>query len=125
MRYAILLLILLSVPTSAQTPGSCERGVAIGELNADGSEVFARVFNVGTLFYSTEHRLFGGYLVPRPPAQGIQYRLSPLAMASLWIGGKVAEETRVAGTVYSFGEFWPGPLNPGATLPNPVDCSAC
>ena len=58
-----------------------------------------------------------------------QSRLSPLYAASLWVGGTVEGEFRVAGTTYGQGgtnndhyEFWPGPLGDGATPP--ADCSA-
>ena len=33
-----LFLLILSTTTSAQTPGTCERGEAQGDLDADGSE---------------------------------------------------------------------------------------
>ena len=125
MRYAILLLTLFTTSALAQTPGTCERGVAYGDLNADGSEVFARMYNVGTLFYSVEHPPnYNGYLLPRASPPAGPYELSPVFMASLWIGGKVDGEIRVAGTLFGYGEFWPGPLSPGAILPNPLDCSA-
>ena len=65
------------------------------------------------------------YFVPKDS------RLSPLYAASIWIGGTVEGEFRVAGATYGQGgpdndhfEFWPGPLDDGATLPDPDDCSA-
>jgi len=45
-------------------------------------------------------------------------------VASLWIGGKVNNELRTAAARYTRFEFWPGPLNNGALLPNPSDCTA-
>ena len=47
----------------------------------------------------------------------------PVLETALWIGGKVGEELRTAGAIAGNGEFWPGPLLPGGTLPNPTDCS--
>lgn len=122
--YTVVCLLVLGLSARAQTQGECEHGLAIGELSPDGSEVFARVFNGGTLFYSTVHNLYPGYLVPRTPTPPVSNGLSTTAMASLWIGGKVGGEIRAAGAVYYYGEFWPGPLNEGGELPNPLDCSA-
>ncbi|MCH7639558.1 MAG: T9SS type A sorting domain-containing protein [Bacteroidetes bacterium] len=118
MRYAIPLLFLLVAPIFAQTPGSCERGVAEGDLDVDGSEVFARVFNEGNLFFGAGTTSGNGYLVPRDTEN------SPIFSSGLWVGGKVNDELRVAAARYHDWEYWPGPLQNGATLPNPVDCSA-
>src|SRR5690606_19537892 len=41
--------------------------------------------------------------------------------AGIWIGGKVNGEVRTAGATYTNFEFWPGPLDAGASLPEP-DC---
>ena len=123
MRYAISILFLLSVPVLAQTPGSCELGVAEGDLDVDGSEVFARVFNGGNLFFGNETTAGNGYFVPRNPI-GDSYAPSPLFAAGLWVGGKVNGALRVAGARYTRFEYWPGPLQDGGTLPNPSDCSA-
>ena len=116
MRYAVLLLFLLAAPIIAQTPGSCELGTARGEL--DVNDVFARVFNTGALFFGNETFSGNGYLVPKSS------NVSPLFASSIWIGGKVDGQLRVSGSRYTRYELWPGPLNAGAALPNPTDCSA-
>ncbi|MCH7977009.1 MAG: hypothetical protein IIC18_10735, partial [Bacteroidetes bacterium] len=118
MRYAVLLLILLATPLLAQAPGTCELGVAEGDLNADGSEVFARVFNTGALFFGNFTTAGNGYAVPRETGN------SPVFATILWVGGKVNGALRVSGARYTRYEMWPGPLNAGGVLPNPADCSA-
>ena len=108
---------------AAQTPGACEPGQATGTL--DASDVQAVFPNTGTLFYPGK-RVDGSIVRYRvPQATGI----SPIHAASVWIGGTVDEQFRVAGTTYALGEagndlfeFWPGPLGSGATPP--ADCSA-
>ncbi len=116
MRYAVSILFLLSVPVLAQTPGSCELGVAEGDL--DVNQVFARVFNTGALFFGNDTTAGNGYLVPKTSGK------SPIFAAAFWVGGKVNGELRVAAARYTRYEMWPGPLNAGATLPSPTDCSA-
>ncbi len=124
MRVCTVFFLLILCPSAfAQMPGTCERGVAQGDLNADGSEVFARVFNTGALFFGNETTSGNGYLVPRL-APGGGEGPSPLFATTLWIGGQVDNELRVAAARYTRYEMWPGPLNAGATLPNPADCSA-
>ena len=122
MRLSLLATILaLAVPALAQTPGSCEAGQAIGTL--DQSAVQASFPNTGTLFFGQGLR--ADYLVPK------DLGVSPIYVASVWISGTVGGELRIAATAYGQGatnndyfEFWPGPLDDGATLPNPTDCSA-
>jgi len=121
--FTVLCLLVLCAPSYAQTPGSCERGVAKGDLDVDGSEVFARVFNTGALFFGNETWNGNGYLVPRTAVGGGDGR-SPLFVANLWVGGKVDNELRVAGSRFTRFEYWPGPLLDDAALPNPFDCSA-
>ena len=116
MRYTILFLFLLAVPVLAQTPGSCDLGEAEGDL--DINDVFTRVFNTGSLFFGNSTTAGDGYLVPKASGK------SPIFVAAFWVGGKVNGQIRVAGARYSRFEFWPGPLNTGATLPNPTGCSA-
>ena len=118
MRYAVLLLFLIVVPAFAQTPGTCELGVAEGDLNVDGGDVFARVFNTGALFFGNSTTAGDGYAVPKGT------RNSPVFATTLWVGGKVNGQLRVAGARYTRYEFWPGPLGDGAVLPNPIDCTA-
>jgi hypothetical protein len=108
-------ILALVAPTSAQTPtpGTCQRGVAERDLSV--SDVLARVFNTGSLFYGGSSQ--GAYLVPAALAT------SPMFAAGIWVAGFVDDDLRVAGARYSNFEYWPGPLNPGATLPSPSDCS--
>ncbi|HIG74265.1 MAG TPA: hypothetical protein EYQ24_06730, partial [Bacteroidetes bacterium] len=116
MRALLFLLVLASSTVAAQTPGSCEPGTAQGDL--DVSNVFARVFNTGSLFYGNTTTAGDGYTVPKFSGN------SPLFAAGLWIAGEVEGEVRSAGSRYSNFTFWPGPLGDGATLPAPDDCSA-
>ena len=110
-----LLFVLAASPALAQTPGDCVLGSAQGDL--DVSNVFARVFNTGSLFFGNTTTNGDGYVVPR--ASGA----SPLFAAGLWVAGTVDGEVRSAGSRYSNFTFWPGPLEDGAVLPNPTDCS--
>ena len=91
--------------------GSCAPGTALATL--DASDVQAAVFNKGNL--SRDPNLPGGYFVPLASGR------SPLFAASVWVGGTVSGQERVAGATYGDFEFWPGPLGAGATLPE-TDC---
>ena len=102
MRFAVSLFLLVAASSFAQTPGTCELGVAQGDL--DVNEVFARVFNTGALFFGNETTAGDGYLVPKTSGK------SPVFAASFWIGGKVNDELRVAAARYTRYEFWPGLL---------------
>ncbi|MEM1041834.1 MAG: hypothetical protein AAGI91_04315 [Bacteroidota bacterium] len=112
----LLLALLLSAPAFAQTPGSCATGTA--ERDLDIADVQARLFNTGSLFYggSTTNGL--GYIVPKDDGT------PPLFAAGIWVGGLIDGELRTAGSRYQDFEFWPGPLDEGATLPDPEDCSS-
>ena len=112
--------LLLTAAASGQTPGSCDIGRALGTLDASGVSVTYPT--TGGIAYGPG--ISANYFVPR------EDRISPLYAANIWIGGTVEGEFRVAGATYGQGgtdndyyEFWPGPLDPGATLPNPADCS--
>ena len=108
-------LALLAPAAAAQAPGDCALGTAEGDL--DVSDVFARVFNTGSLFFGNTTTAGDGYLVPQFD------RTSPIFAAGLWVGGVVDDTVRVAGSRYSGFTFWPGPLNDDGTLPDPADCS--
>ncbi len=112
----LALLLLLAGPAFAQTPGNCDLGTATRTL--DVSRVYARLFNTGSLFYGVGTTNGTGYIVP------IQAAAAPLFAAGLWVGGLIDGDLRVAGERYDDFEFWPGPLDEGATLPDPDDCSA-
>ena len=113
MRWSVLLSLLVAVPALAQIPGTCEPGTAMGELNV--SDVYARVFNGGNLFLGSNAPPGAGYLVPASLGHWAFY------MANLVVGGQVNGEVRVSGRQYSFGEFWPGPLDSAGNPP--ADCT--
>ena len=115
MRLATLVLLLCAAPAFAQTPGTCEPGTA--ELNLALSDVQARLFNTGSLFYGNTTVGGDGYLVPKDAGT------SPIFAAGIWIGGLIGGEVRVAGATYNDFEYWPGPLNADGSLPDPNDCS--
>ena len=113
----LALSLVLAATASAQTTGTCAPGTATAVL--DASDVRARLSTDGMLFKPQDRD--PGYVVPQPTAG--QRALSPLYVASLWIGGRVDGEVRVAGTLFGgdaeepVTEFWPGPLGPDATPP--------
>ena len=115
-RLTLLLLVLLPAFVQAQTPGTCAVGVAQADLATP--DLFARLFNTGSLFYGNQTTSGDGYAVPRALGH------SSVFAAGLWVGGRVGGEVRTAGSRYEQFEFWPGPLDAGAALPNPADCSA-
>ncbi len=115
MRLLLLSLLLLSAGAAvAQTPGSCTLGTAQGDL--DVGDVFARVFNTGSLFFGNTTTSGDGYLVPQATAR------SPIFAAGLWVGGRVGGEVRFAGSRYDSFTFWPGPL--GTDGAPPANCAA-
>lgn len=116
--FTVLCLTVLCAAAFAQTPGTCELGVAEGDLDVDGSEVFARVFNTGALFFGNETTAGNGYIVPATSGN------SPLFAMTFALGGQVDGEIRTAAARYTRYEFWPGPLDDGATLPSPTNCSS-
>jgi hypothetical protein len=120
MRLATLVLLLwgfLSVPAAlAQMPGDCQLGTAEADLNL--ADVEARLFTTGSLFFGNTTVAGDGYIAPKGSGR------APMFAAGVWIGGLIDGDLRVAGATYADYEFWPGPLEPGATLPNPDDCSA-
>ena len=109
-------LLLAAAPALAQTPGSCTLGTARGDLATP--DLFARVFNTGSLFFGNQTFSGEGYLVPRGAGH------SSIFAAGLWVGGRVGGEVRTAGSRYDGFQFWPGPLDAGAVLPDPAGCAA-
>lgn len=89
--------------------GSCTVGNAAEYL--DINNVKGRIFNTGGLFFKDTDE----YYVPKAALK------KPLFASGIWIGGKVSDELRVAGTQYRNWEFWPGPLNDDGSAP--ADCS--
>ena len=106
MRLALLVAALgLAAPLAAQTPGACAHGTATARLNV--GDVNAGLFNNGNLFYdgpvaAADYLVAGG--------QG-------LYAANFWVGGTVGGDVRTAAATFDNFEFWPGPLDAGATLP--------
>ncbi|MEP0547824.1 MAG: T9SS type A sorting domain-containing protein [Rhodothermales bacterium] len=119
MRLATLFLFLwglLAVPAAlAQTPGTCQTGTAEADLNL--ADVQARLFNTGSLFFGNTTVSGDGYIAPKGSGR------APMFAAGIWVGGRIDDSLRVAAATYNDFEFWPGPLEPGATLPDD-DCSA-
>ena len=106
---------LWAAPALAQTPGSCETGTAQAVLDESG--VQASLFNTGGLFFGGTTTSGNGYIVPKETGN------SPIFAATVWIGGKVGGEVRASFARYGRYRMWPGPLDEGATLPDPDDCS--
>lgn len=120
-RFSLALLLMLLVgalgTAQAQTPGSCTLGQAQADLEINN--VFARLFNTGSLFFGGTTTNGDGYLVPKASAK------SPIFASGVWIGGRVNGELRVAGSRYANFTFWPGPLDEATGRPvNPANCSA-
>ncbi len=119
-RYATTLLLLLlagvlAPTTSAQAPGNCTLGIAEADLNINN--VFARVFNTGSLFFGNTTTNGDGYLAPKSSGN------SPVYASGLWVGGQVNGELRVAGSRYTNFTFWPGPLGSDGRPVDPNNCS--
>ncbi|GAB5533941.1 MAG: hypothetical protein Rubg2KO_01900 [Rubricoccaceae bacterium] len=107
---------MLASSALAQTPGTCTTGTAQAFL--DVSDVQARLLNNGGLFGDLFGRS-GGYLAPKLDGA------PRIDTASLWIGGLVEGEIRTTSSRTDRNrQMWPGPLDEGAELPNPDDCSA-
>ena len=110
----VLSALAFTLAAAAQTP-ACQLGTAQRVLSTPALQ--ASLFNTGSLFFGGSTTNGDGYIVPR-------YRQrSPLFMAGLWVGATVDGEVRVAGARYTNFNFWPGPVDPGGTPPNPTDCS--
>ncbi|NNF56750.1 MAG: T9SS type A sorting domain-containing protein [Rhodothermaceae bacterium] len=106
----LITLLLLAPISTAQTPGSCPQPLASADLTIN--DVEARLYNNGALFWK------GGtptYEVPQA------LETNAIFAAGIWIGGQVDGQVRFAGADYSHWEFWAGPLDDGATLPE-ADC---
>ncbi|WP_143537616.1 T9SS type A sorting domain-containing protein [Rubrivirga marina] len=113
-RLLALALAGLAAGVSAQ-PGACERGAA--EAYIDDGDVRAMVRTDGMLFGDG---IRPGYEVPKGSD------VTAVHAASLWIGGLVGEDLRMAAHLYGGGgtEYWPGPLGPAGAAPSAWDCVA-
>ena len=112
-RSLLALALLIPALAAAQTPGSCTFGTATARL--DAGDVDAGLYDTGSLFYGGA--VSADYEVPRGSGGTALYA------AGLWVGATVDGAPRVAAAGF-YSDFWPGPLDAGATLPNPTDCSA-
>lgn len=97
----------------AQQTGACEAARAENYLYINN--VRARIFNNGALFWNG-----APWVYEVPKGEGVQAFFA----ASIWVGGLVNQQLRVAGARYGLHEFWPGPLTDDGALPNPDDCTA-
>lgn len=77
------------------------------------NNVRARIFNSGALFWQS-----GSAVYEVPKGSGV----SSIFTTSLWVGGFVNNELRVAAARYGSYEFWPGPLDADGNPPD--DCSS-
>lgn len=118
LRLASALFLAVPAVASAQTAGTCAAGTATATLAAN--DVRARLFTTGALFGMPNRGSL--YAVPRPAAEATPSP-SPISTAVLWMGGTVNGDLRMSAARYSNHELWPGPLGPGATLPNAADCA--
>ena len=101
---------LLVQHAAAQAAGACAPATADAYL--DVGNVRARIFNDGALFWKGDP-----YVYAVPKAGGV----NALFSSSIWIGGLVGGELRVAATRYSRWQFWPGPLDDHGNPPD--DCT--
>ncbi|OZC03809.1 hypothetical protein BSZ36_12925 [Rubricoccus marinus] len=88
------------------------------EADLDINNIFARVFNTGSLFFGNTTTNGDGYLAPKASEN------SPIFASGIWVGGKINGDLRVAGSRYSNFNFWPGPLGNDGRPVNPNNCSA-
>ncbi len=114
---ALAALAILPLAAHAQTAGTCATGSATADLSAAG--VRARVYNTGALFWKGAGNV---YNVPRAP-DGAAITPNAIFAASLWVGGYVGTDLRMAAADYGTYELWPGPLTPAGELPNATDCT--
>ena len=115
MRLVSLLVLLAIAPAlrAQPVPGTCTLGRAEATLAV--GRVEAALFNTGALFFGGSRTNGDGYLVPRATGK------SPVFAASLWLGGTVGGQLRVAAARYTNYNFWPGPLGDGGVAP--ADCA--
>ena len=86
-------------------PGTASRTLAANDVSAS-------LYNTGALFFGGRTTNGDGYIVPASTG------LSPIFAASLWVGGTVDGEVRVAASRYEKFEFVPGPAG------SSQDCAA-
>ncbi len=97
-----LLMVIWAATSYAQMPASCPGAQA--EAYLDVNNVRARIFNNGSLFW----RRGGDHIYYEVPKDG---GVNAIFNSSIWIGGLVQDELRVAAARYGSWQFWPGPLD--------------
>ena len=112
---ALLVLPLLAVPASAQTPGNCRLGADTVDLTINN--VRARLYNNGGLFWRGAGNV---YNVPRAP-DGQPISPNAIFASGIWIAGRTGNQVRSAAQAYGNWEYWPGPLDAAGNPP--ADCS--
>ncbi|HMB89434.1 MAG TPA: T9SS type A sorting domain-containing protein [Rhodothermales bacterium] len=112
---ALLVLPLLAVPASAQTPGDCRLGASTVDLTVNN--VRARLYNNGGLFWRGAGNV---YNVPRAP-DGQPISPNGIFASGIWIAGKTGNQVRSAAQAYGNWEYWPGPLDAAGNPP--ADCA--
>lgn len=111
MKRLITSIAILALATNVHAQeGNCEQAQA--EAFLDVNNVRARIFNNGALFWRGSPNV---YAVPQNDG------INAIFAASIWIGGLVDEELRMAGSTYGSWEYWPGPLDASGNAP--TDCS--
>lgn len=118
LRWSCLTLLTLSLAgyfpqagyAQSSGAGSCLPATATSVL--DANNVRAALYNSGALFWQG-----GSALYEVPKDAGVHSMFT----TSLWVGGMVNDELRIAGSRYSNHEFWPGPLDANGNPPS--DCT--
>jgi len=121
-RLAVCFLIASSsLAAQAQDTGTCAVGTAQGTLET--RQLRASLFNTGGLFFGGAVTSGDGYLIPKSQRSnfGSAQGVSPVFAASLWVGGTVNGELRLAAARYGGYRFRPGPLEDAASPP--TDCT--
>ena len=90
--------------------------MALGQAYLDISNVRARIYNNGPLFWRyPQKEPWSGYEVPKGGGTHTVFT------SGIWVGGLIGGELRVAATTWNAGQFWSGPLDDDGNPP--VDCS--
>ena len=106
----VLFIGALPSPALAQTTGTCAPAEA--EAYLDINNVRARILNNGGLFWRGDP-----FVYEVPKGSGVH----AIFNASIWMGGLVQDELRVAAARYRDWQFWPGPLDDEGNPP--ADCT--
>lgn len=105
--FLILLLTSSAISVFGQQVGTCVQSRGYEYL--DVNQVSAFIPNRGLLFYRAPNWI--GYTVPK------ELEVRSLWASSVWVGGMVEDEIRVAASRYGRSEFWAGPLDDKGDAP--------